>query len=297
MRLGILTAFHEANISGGIHGRQLELMTLDDGYEADRAFANTQQLVNAGRVFALIGAVGTPTSHSAVPIAVAAGVPFLAPFTGTDMLRDPELGNVVNLRASYNQETEEMVARLTGDLGITRVAVLYQNDSFGKAGLQGARLALERRGLDPVADGYYQRNTTAVKTALLSIVAADPEAVIIIGAYAPVAETITLARRDIDPVFMTTSFVGSNALAAELGPDAAGVYVTQVVPLPEDDNLPIVAAYQKALLEYDPAAVPGFSRWKDTWPAAWQSPDLKRAAGTSTGAASSRPFETLKRST
>ena len=297
MRLGILTAFHEANISGGIHGRQLELMTLDDGYEADRAFANTQQLVNAGRVFALIGAVGTPTSHSAVPIAVAAGVPFLAPFTGTDMLRDPELGNVVNLRASYNQETEEMVARLTDDLGITRVAVLYQNDSFGKAGLQGARLALERRGLDPVADGYYQRNTTAVKTALLSIVAADPEAVIIIGAYAPVAETITLARRDIDPVFMTTSFVGSNALAAELGPDAAGVYVTQVVPLPEDDNLPIVAAYQKALLEYDPAAVPGFSRWKDTWPAAWQSPDLKRAAGTSTGAASSRPFETLKRST
>ena len=258
MRLGILAAFHEANAAGGVHGRQVELMSLDDGYEADRAFANTQQLVSAGRAFALIGAVGTPTSRSAVPIAVAARVPFLAPFTGTDILRDPELGNVLNLRASYFQETEEMVTRLTEDLGITRVAILYQNDSFGEAGLQGTRLALERRGLEPVATGYYKRNTSAVKTAINDIVAAEPEAVIMIGTYGAVAQTITLARHDIDPVFMTTSFVGSNALAAELGPEAAGVYVTQVVPLPEDDSLPVVAAYHAALEEYDSTAIPGF---------------------------------------
>ncbi len=258
MMLGIQAAFHEANVAGGVHGRRLELVSLDDGYEADRAFANTQQLVNVRRVFALIGAVGTPTSRSAVPIAVAEGVPFVAPFTGTQILRDAELGNVLNLRASYFQETEEMVARLIEDLGITRVAILYQNDSFGEAGLRGTRLALERRGLEPVASGYYKRNTSAVKTAVHGIVADDPEAIVVIGTYGAVAKTVTLARREIDPVFMTTSFVGSNALAAELGPEADGVYVTQVVPLPEDDSLPVVAAYHAALGQYEPAAVPGF---------------------------------------
>lgn len=258
MRLGIQAAFHEVNENGGVHGRRLELETLDDAYEPDSSFANTMRLIQASRVFALIGEVGTPTSRSAAPAAGFFAVPFLAPFTGAEFLRDPELDHVLNLRASYYQETEEMVARLTEDLGITRVAVLYQNDSYGAAGFEGARQALERRGLEPVASGYYQRNTSAVKTALLGIVPADPEALIMIGAYAPVAETIKLARRDIAPIFMAVSFVGSNALAAELGPDGAGVYVTQVVPLPEDSSVPVVAKYQAALAEYDPGATPGF---------------------------------------
>lgn len=120
------------------------------------------------------------------------------------------------------------------------------------------RLRKARRGLAPVAAGYYQRNTTAVNTALHSIVAADPEAIIMIGAYAPVAKAIVFARQETDPVFMTVSFVGSNALVKELGPEAAGVYVTQVVPLPEDDSVPIVAAYHAALENYDANAVPGF---------------------------------------
>ena len=258
MRLGIEAAFSEANRHGGVHGRTLELETLDDFYEPDSAFANTMQLINAKRVFALIGEVGTPTSRSAVPAAEFNEVPFLAPFSGAQFLRDPELGHVLNLRASYYQETEEMVARLTEDLGITKVAILYQNDSFGEAGFEGARLALERRGLEPVAAAYYQRNTSAVKTALLSIVPAAPEALIMIGAYSPVARTIELVREDISPVFMAVSFVGSNALAAELGPEGAGVYVTQVVPLPEDASIPVVAAYQSALAEFDSSAIPGF---------------------------------------
>ena len=258
MRLGILAAFNEANQNGGVHGRTLELETLDDFYEPDSAFANTMALINAKRVFALIGEVGTPTSRAAVPAAGFADVPFLAPFTGAQFLRDPELDYVLNLRASYYQETEEMVARLTEDLGITRVAVLFQNDSYGEAGFEGTRRALERRGLTPVASAYYQRNTSAVKTALLSIVPADPEALIIIGAYAPTAETIELVRENISPIFMAVSFVGSNALAAELGAQGAGVYVTQVVPAPEDDGIPVVASYQAALAQYDPNASPGF---------------------------------------
>ena len=258
MRLGIQAAFQEQNLAGGVHGRMLELTTLDDQYEPHLAYGNTFALINRERVFALIGEVGTPTSRAASPLANGEGVPFIAPFTGAGFLREAELENVVNLRASYHQETEEMVARLTEDLGITRVAVMYQNDSYGQSGLDGVVDALGKRGLEPVASWYYQRNSDAVKAAVFNIVEANPEAVVMIGAYAPVAKAITVAREDIDPVFMAVSFVGSNALAQELGPEGVGVYVTQVVPLPDDTGVPAVAAYRAALKSFDPNAVPGF---------------------------------------
>ncbi len=258
MRLGIQAAFHEQNQLGGVHGRMLELTTLDDQYEPHLAYGNTFNLINRERVFALIGEVGTPTSRSASPLANAEGVPFIAPFTGAGFLREAGLQNVVNLRASYHQEAEEMVARLTEDLGITRVAVMYQNDSYGQSGLDGVVDALGKRGLEPVASWYYQRNSDAVKAAIFHIAQANPEAVIMIGAYAPVAKAITVAREDIDPIFMAVSFVGSNALAQELGPEGAGVYVTQVVPLPDDTGVPAVAAYRAALESFDGNAVPGF---------------------------------------
>ena len=259
MRLGIEAAFHEANGAGGVHGRRLELVSRDDAYEPEAAIANTFHLIEEDRVFALIGAVGTPTSRSATPVAAKAGVPYIAPFTGAEFLRAPNWANILNLRASYYQETEEMVARLTEDLGVTRIAVLYQDDSFGRAGYRGVRLALDRRSMQPVSIGLYPRNTTAVKTALLDLQRGDPEAVIMIGAYQPVAALITWARHvGMDPTFLTVSFVGSNALAEELGSAGEGVYVTQVVPFPTDDSLPVVGAYLRALAAYDPDAVPGF---------------------------------------
>ncbi len=258
MRLGIESAFNEANAAGGIHGRQLKLESLNDSYESEFALSNTQTLIEKENVFALIGAVGTPTSRAAAPVADAAGVPFIAPFTGAEFLRDPQFETVMNLRASYYQETEEMVARLTEDLGISRVAVFYQDDSFGMNGLDGTTIALKRRGLEPVVAWSYPRNTIAVKAATLKIAEADPEAVIMIGAYAPVARAIELLRRDIEPIFMTVSFVGSQALAEELGDDTNGVYVTQVVPLPHDRGIPLVASYHAALSGFDPEAEPGF---------------------------------------
>ena len=259
MRLGIEAAFHEANQRGGVHGRRLELTSQDDAYEPEAAVSNTLDLIERD-VFALIGAVGTPTSRSATPVAKEADIPYIAPFTGAEFLRGPELHDIVlNLRASYYQETEEMVARLTEDLGIERIAVMYQDDSYGRAGYTGARLALGRRGMEPVAVGIYPRNTTSVKTALLDLRQGDPEAVIMIGAYQPVAALVSWARHTgLDPIFMTVSFVGSNALAEELGPAGSGVYVTQVVPFPTDDTLPVVAAYLSALSAYAPDAVPGF---------------------------------------
>ena len=259
MRLGIEAAFHEVNNAGGVHGRRLELVSFDDAYEPEAAIANTTRLIEEEQVFALIGAVGTPTSRSATPVAAEAGIPYLTPFTGAAFLRDPEWDNIINLRSSYNQETEEMVARLTEDLGINRIAVMYQDDSYGQAGYRGASAALDRRGMKPTSVGRYPRNTTAVKTGLLDLMDGSPEAVIIIGAYKPVAALISWARQlEFDPVFVNISFVGSNALAQELGTTGTGVYVTQVVPFPADDSIPIVAAYHRALQSYDPTAEPGF---------------------------------------
>ena len=260
MRLGIQAAFHEVNQRGGVHGRRLELSSLDDAYEPEAAVTNTIRLIEQDKVFALIGEVGTPTSRSATPVAADAEVPFIAPFTGAEFLRDHQKwDNIINLRASYYQETEEMVARLTTDLGIDRIAVMYQDDSFGRAGRDGVKGALDRRGMAPVSIGLYPRNTTAVKTALLDLKRGAPEAVIMIGAYEPVAALIAWARHTgLDPIFMTVSFVGSNALARELGPVGEGVYVTQVVPFPTDGSLPIVSSYLDALSRFDLDATPGF---------------------------------------
>ena len=261
MRLGIQAAFAEQNERGGVHGRTLELTTLDDAYEPEAAIANTRRLIHDEGVFAIIGAVGTPTSLAAVPVATEDGVPYVAPFTGAAFLR--EAGgrgtHVLNLRASYDDETEAMVAHLIADLGIERIAVMYQDDSFGRAGHAGARQALAKRGMAPVSVGVYPRNTTAVKTALLDVRGGDPQAVILVGAYEPVAALIGWARQiGFSPVFITISFVGSNALARELGTAGAGVFVTQVVPFPADEEPPVVPAYRGALAALAPDSEPGF---------------------------------------
>jgi branched-chain amino acid transport system substrate-binding protein len=259
MREGILASFNEANAAGGVNGRRLELVSYDDGYEPEKAIANTKRLINENRVFALVGEVGTPTSNAAQPITTEAGVPFIGPFTGAAFLRNPSLGNVINIRGSYDQETEAWIEHLTTDLGVSRIAILYQDDTFGRAGLSGVSKAMEKRGMKLVAEGTFERNTTAVKTALLAIRKAGPEAVVMVGSYKPCAEFIKLARRlKLDAVFVNISFVGANALAKELGEDGKGVVVTQVVPFPGDMSIPLVARYQKALKAANPDAQIGF---------------------------------------
>lgn len=261
MRIGIEAAFSERNRSGGVHGRMLELRSLDDAYEPDTAIANTRRLIGEDDVFALIGAVGTPTSRAALPVAAEAGVPYVAPFTGAAFLRDAGgIGaNVLNLRASYDDETAAMVTRLVEDLDVQRIAVMYQDDSFGRAGYAGAQRALAARGMNPVSIGVYPRNTTAVKSALLDVRAGKPQAVILVGAYEPVATLISWSRHiGFDPVFITISFVGSNALARELGTGGEGVFVTQVVPFPWSTHVPVVSAYADALAAVAPQSAPGF---------------------------------------
>ena len=259
MQLGLNAAFKEANDAGGVHGRMLELTSYDDGYEPDRAIDNTNRLIDDDGVFALIGAVGTPTSKATQPIATEKKVPFIGPFTGAGFLRLWENNNVVNVRATYDQETETWIEHLTTDLGFTNIAILYQDDGFGRVGLSGVNKAMAKRGLKLSAEGTYPRNTTAVKKAFLSIRKAKPQAVVMVGAYKPIAAFIKLAKKSgMDAVFVNISFVGSKALSSELGDKGAGVVVTQVVPFPWDDSKPVVAAYQKALKAFDSAAEPGF---------------------------------------
>ena len=258
MQLGIAAAFHEANARGGVHGRRLELVSRDDGYEPALAMANTRHFIENEPVFALIGAVGTSPARSIAPVAAAADLPYLAPQTGAAFLRDAAWSNVLNVRASYGQETEEIVTRLTEDLQVDRIAVLYQDDSYGRAGYDAVRRALARRALEPVSSGLYPRNTLAVKSAMFEIGRGDPEAVIIFGTPPQIAESISWARQlALDAMLFSLSPVG-DGLQRALGPTAAGVYVTQVVPIPTDDSLPVTSAFRRALAAYDAEAVPGF---------------------------------------
>jgi branched-chain amino acid transport system substrate-binding protein len=259
MREGMLTAFDEVNKAGGVKGRKIELVSVDDGYEPTKSIDAAKKLIEQDKVFALIGSVGTPTSAAVQPIAAEAGVPFIGAFTGAEFLREPYKAQVINVRASYFQETETMVEHLTQDLGVTKIAIFYQDDAFGQAGLAGVKRALDKRKMALVAEGTYERNTIAVKGALLSIKKAEPEAVIMIGAYAPCAEFIKLARQiKLDAVFVNISFVGSDALAKALGPAGAGVFVTQVVPFPSDGSIDVVGRYQAALKARKADTVPGF---------------------------------------
>jgi branched-chain amino acid transport system substrate-binding protein len=259
MRNGLQAAFEEANKNGGVNGRKLKLISRDDGYEPDRSIAETKKLIEEDKVFALVGPVGTPTSAATQPIATSAKVPFMGAFTGAGFLRNAKLENVINVRASYAAETEAWVKHLTEDLKINKIAIFYQDDAFGRAGLDGVKAAMTKRSLELVAEGTYERNTVAVKSALLTLKRAEPEAVVMVGAYKPCAEFIKLARKtEFNPVFVNISFVGASALARELGSEGEGVIVSQVVPFPWDASLPVVADYQAAIKAADPQAQPEF---------------------------------------
>ena len=233
MKKGVLSAFNEVNQAGGVHGRQLKLVSLDDAYEPEKAIENTRRLIHKHKVFALIGGVGTPTSRAVLPILSEESIPYIGPFTGAEFLRDKKLKNVINIRASYQQEIQYIAQQLTEKLNIQRISILYQDDSYGRAGLQGLEIALKKKNMSIASQGVYLRNTTAVKTALLEIMVQNPNAVVIVGAYLPTARFIELADSlNFKPLFIGLSFVGTTALSLELKNSSTAVAVTQVVPFP-----------------------------------------------------------------
>ena len=246
MRAGAMAYFQAINAAGGVNGRKIELRSLDDGYEGDRAAANTRKLIEDG-VFLLFGYVGTPTSNASKPIFTAAKVPFVGPFTGAESLRNPLNRYIFNIRASYYDETDKLIGQLVGQT-LERIAVFYQNDDYGKAGLSGVERAMLKRNMKIMATGTVERNTVDVATAVKSICKGEPQGVVMISAYKSCAAFIKEARAaGCNPQFLNVSFVGSKALAHEAGPAGRGVGISQVVPFPWNLSARIVKEYQQLL--------------------------------------------------
>ena len=267
MRQGVLASLERANRAGGIQGRHLRLVALDDGYEPARAAPNMRQLIEKENVLAIIGNVGTPTAIAAIPIANEDKTLLYAAFTGAGVLRKtPPDRYVINFRASYAEETGAMIDALINNAGLKLedIAFFTQRDGYGDAGFAGGIAALKRHGLkdeSAVLHVRYERNTLVVENALASLLYAahEPRAVIMVGAYAPCAKFIKLAvDSGLKAAFLNVSFVGSRSLAAELGKLAANVLVTQVVPHPLDAKVPLVREYLADLKALDAAATPGF---------------------------------------
>lgn len=244
MRAGAQAYFTRINAEGGIHDRKITLIVKDDGYEPARSVAHTEALIETDKVFALLGYVGTPTSRAAVPIALRAQVPYLFPFTGAEFLRTPVKPWVFNIRASYFDETEEMVERMTADLGIGKIALLMQDDSFGETVKSGVVGALHKRGLQIHAEARVQRNSLDVEAAIAALLPAQPEAIVFIGTYQQLAAVIAQAKaRDSAVRFFTVSFIGTEDFIAAAGANADGVYITQVMPSPHDASRAIIRNY------------------------------------------------------
>lgn len=254
MMIGAQAWFAHLNAQGGVHGRKIRLLTLDDRYEPRLTEANTRTFIEQKKVFALFGYVGTPTTQAVLPLIETHQIPLLAPLTGAGLFRTPSHPLVVNYRAGYKTEIELIARKLKAD-GIKRVAVFYQNDSYGKTGLFAAREMLGKYGLLLVAEGSYNRNTLSVGHALYEIAPQAPEAVVMIDAYKPGAEFIRRARAaGMDrTLFFHISFVNSDSLFEALEePGMENVFVTQVVPPPWDSRYAPVAQYQKILARYFP---------------------------------------------
>lgn len=250
--------FDQLNAQGGVGGRSVEIRKLDDGYEPERCAENTKKLLEDD-VFALFGYIGTPTSVAALPLATKAKVPFVAPFTGAMALRAPLNRYAFHVRASYNDETALIVKQLH-HVGLTKVAVFYQNDAYGKAGLDGVTLALAALNLKPVAIATVERNSVDVAKAVETINAAAPEAVVQISAYKSCAAYVRAARKaGYGGGLYNVSFVGTQALADELGREGAGVVVSQVVPSPYTGSKPISREFAEAVRKTSGAVQANFS--------------------------------------
>ena len=252
--------FDEVNAAGGIHGRQVRLVALDDGYDPPRTVANTKRLIEVDRVFMLFGYVGTPTSVRVIEDVHEAATPAFGFFTGAEALRTPFRPQMFHVRASYYAEAEGAVSYFVDRLGLRNLAVMYQDDAFGHAVLTGIQLALHRREMGLSSIGTYERGTMAVDRAAATIASSNAEAVLMVGTYAPLARFVKLSHeRGFEPYFHTVSFVGSEAFARELRDvqevDSAQyerIIVTQVVPSPLADGLEAVTEYRRLAEKHYP---------------------------------------------
>lgn len=256
--LGASAYLHSVNDQGGVHGRKVNLMAFDDGYDPDKAPACFKRMIKEG-VFALGFFVGTPTAAKYLPLAQEEHIPVIGLFTGAQILYEPLKHDIIAVRASYYDETHEQVTKLWEVLGIRKIGVIYQDDAFGKAVLDGVKLALDKHHAAPIGLGTFPRNTTNVDSGVKSVMSTKAEAVILAGPYAPVAEIVKSAHAaGWHPLFLTVSFVGTEEFIKLAGADADGTVITQVVPPYDRTDFPTVALYRDNLLKYYPGTPPSF---------------------------------------
>ncbi|MEN9472831.1 MAG: Leucine, isoleucine, valine-, threonine-, and alanine-binding protein [Pseudomonadota bacterium] len=263
MQMGMHIYFSAINGQGGVHGRKIRLVTRDDGYEPKRSVEAVKTLIHQDKVFALAGSVGTPTGLAALPILTEAQVPLVGMFTGARALREPFNRYVFHVRASYDDETDRIVQHLAM-LGIQRIGVLKQNDSYGQAVLDGVQKALTKRKIQIAAIGTVERNSKELGNAVKILNTANVEAIIQASTYQTSAAFIKQARAEgFRGHFFNVSFVGAQALANELGELGQGVSVSQVVPFPFSTNTPLLQEYRNLMnwagqKEYDFTSMEGF---------------------------------------
>jgi ABC-type branched-subunit amino acid transport system substrate-binding protein len=263
MKAGVEAYFDVVNQRGGVGGRQICLITLDDSYDPPTAAANVKKLAQDKKILAIIGAVGTPTAKVSLPIATAEKILFFGALTGSSLLRTtPPNPYVINFRASYGEEIETMISGLFA-IGIKpdEIAVFAQNDAYGDAGYESTVKALTRHGdirAGKTLRANYTRSTMDVENAVITLIKSPvpPKAIIMVGAYAPSAKFIRLARKVFrQPLLLNLSFVNGTALQKALDDEAEGIIVTQVVP-PVISGLDAVRDYHRYLKKFDSALEP-----------------------------------------
>ncbi|HKT46455.1 MAG TPA: ABC transporter substrate-binding protein [Candidatus Acidoferrales bacterium] len=244
------------NDAGGVHGRRLRLIAHDDSYDPAKAQTCFDRLMSE-HVFALAFFVGTPTAVKYLPMAESNKIPVVGLFTGAQALYAPLHHWVINVRASYYDETREEVDGIWNTLGMKKIGVIYPDDAFGAAILDGVKGALEAHSAAPVGAASYPRQTAQAGAAIDAVRAAGPEAVFIAGPSNTVAPIVKQAHaKGWKPLFLSVSFVGTDELILEAGADAEGMVVTQVVPPYYLTELKTVALYRRTLATYAPEAHP-----------------------------------------
>ncbi len=245
--LGARAYFDAVNAQGGVHGRKIVLESLDDGFDPRRTLANTRILLDEKKAFALFLYRGTPTTEAILPLISASRVPLIAPATGAQSLRQPMNRYVFNIRANYHEEAAALVGQLA-TLKLSRVAIFHSNDSYGKDAIAGLSPALKAEGIEPVAVAAYERNTLDVEPAAKKILAATPQAIVMIGTSRACKAFIDEVKKaGSNAQLFALSDVSSQAFLKDIGASGRGLAITEVMPFPWDNRSPLVKAYQATL--------------------------------------------------
>lgn len=259
-KLGMEACFRAVNDAGGVNGRKLKLVAYNDNYEPVPCIQNTLKLINDDKVFALCSYVGTPTSVKAMKVWQSKNVPVIGFYTGAGALRTPLSPYNIHIRASYAAEAEAIVTAFAKDAGATKIAIFYQNDAFGEAVKSVTEAALDKVGLKPAALGNFERNTLDIEKGLGDLKSAQPDAIVMVGTYAPLAKFVKAAKAAglTKTLFHTVSFVGPEIFAKELGDATDNVFISQVMPPFTDPACTIGQEYVAALKVAAPEATPTF---------------------------------------